>query len=310
MDYITCIPRIAHLLADAARATMLWTLVDGTMRPAGELAHAANISAQSASAHLAKLVEGGFLSSEAQGRHRYFRIASPEVADAMESFASLSAQRSALALGAGVVSPRPHLLRPPRGREGSQGPGGDAEGALARRRRARLRRDAPGREEARGARGRSGRGARVAARVRARLRGPDPAALALGRSAGRGAARRIRREDLDPARTALARREHHPQRAGSLSQTVRRVKVRKMSIRGGTDPAPQLLDLAAPRLAFEALSLRAPGRPGRPALARNDGRTRDELVQPGERLFAVALEAAVLLRLDDENALAGDALVA
>jgi DNA-binding transcriptional ArsR family regulator len=85
------IPRIAHLLADPARAKMLWTLIDGTMRPAGELAYAANISAQSASAHLAKLVEGGFLAAEAQGRHRYFRIASPEIADAMESFASLSA---------------------------------------------------------------------------------------------------------------------------------------------------------------------------------------------------------------------------
>ncbi len=91
MDDRPGIPRIAHLLADPARATMLWTLIDGTMRPAGELAYAANISAQSASAHLAKLVEGGFLASEAQGRHRYFRIASPEVADAMESFASLSA---------------------------------------------------------------------------------------------------------------------------------------------------------------------------------------------------------------------------
>jgi DNA-binding transcriptional ArsR family regulator len=84
------IPPTAHLLADPARVTMLWTLIDGTMRPAGELAYAANISAQSASAHLAKLVEGGFLASEAQGRHRYFRIASPEVADAMESFAFLS----------------------------------------------------------------------------------------------------------------------------------------------------------------------------------------------------------------------------
>src|SRR6267154_4573505 len=82
------------------------------------------------------------------------------------------------------------------------------------------------------------------------------------------------------------------------------------SIRGGTDPATQLLDLAAPRLAFEALSLRASGRAGRPALARNDGRARDELVQPGERFLAVALEAAVLLRLDDEDALAADALVA
>ena len=85
------IPRIAQLLADPARAAMLWALIDGTMRPAGELAYAANISAQSASTHLAKLVEGGFLAAEAQGRHRYFRIASPEVADAMESFASLSA---------------------------------------------------------------------------------------------------------------------------------------------------------------------------------------------------------------------------
>lgn len=91
MDDRPGIPRIAHLLADPARATMLWTLIDGTMRPAGELAYAANISAQSASAHLAKLVQGGFLASEAQGRHRYFRIASPEIADAMESFASLSA---------------------------------------------------------------------------------------------------------------------------------------------------------------------------------------------------------------------------
>lgn len=60
------------------------------MRPAGELAYAANISAQSASAHLAKLVDGGLLCLEAQGRHRYFRLASAEVADAIESLGSLS----------------------------------------------------------------------------------------------------------------------------------------------------------------------------------------------------------------------------
>jgi DNA-binding transcriptional ArsR family regulator len=83
------IPRIANLLADAARAKILWTLIDGTTRPAGELAYAANISAQSASAHLAKLVEGGLLQAEAQGRHRYFRIASAEVAAVIESIASL-----------------------------------------------------------------------------------------------------------------------------------------------------------------------------------------------------------------------------
>lgn len=84
------IPRIATLFADPARARILRTLMDGTRRPAGELAYAANISAQSASAHLAKLVGGGLLAAEAQGRHRYFRIASAEVADAIESLASLS----------------------------------------------------------------------------------------------------------------------------------------------------------------------------------------------------------------------------
>jgi DNA-binding transcriptional ArsR family regulator len=84
------VARVAGLFADPARARILRTLIDGTMRPAGELAFAANISAQSASAHLAKLVEGGLLELQAQGRHRYFRIASPDVASAVESLGSLS----------------------------------------------------------------------------------------------------------------------------------------------------------------------------------------------------------------------------
>ena len=84
------VARVAGLFADPARARILRTLIDGTLRPAGELAFAANISAQSASAHLAKLVEGGLLELQAQGRHRYFRIASPDVASAVESLGSLS----------------------------------------------------------------------------------------------------------------------------------------------------------------------------------------------------------------------------
>ena len=90
MNHDPDVARIASLLADPARARILRTLIDGTMRPAGELAYAANISAQSASAHLAKLVNGGLLAAEAQGRHRYFRIAGPEVAHAVESLGSLS----------------------------------------------------------------------------------------------------------------------------------------------------------------------------------------------------------------------------
>ena len=85
------IPRIASLLADPARATLLWSLIDGTSRPAGELAFAANVSASSASAHLAKLVAGGLLESEAQGRHRYFRIAGAEAAHLIESLAAFGA---------------------------------------------------------------------------------------------------------------------------------------------------------------------------------------------------------------------------
>jgi DNA-binding transcriptional ArsR family regulator len=94
------IPRIASLLADPARASMLWSLIDGTTRPAGELAYAANISPQSASAHLAKLVEGGLLAMEVQGRHRYFRIASADVAGAVEALASLSVSSTSRALRA------------------------------------------------------------------------------------------------------------------------------------------------------------------------------------------------------------------
>lgn len=101
MDDAPDLPRIAGLLADPARAKILWSLIDCTTRPAGELAYCANISPQSASGHLAKLVRGGLLRAAVQGRHRYFTIASEEVASAVEALASL-----------GVAS-RPRPPRPP-----------------------------------------------------------------------------------------------------------------------------------------------------------------------------------------------------
>jgi DNA-binding transcriptional ArsR family regulator len=85
------IPPVAALLSDPARAAMLWLLIDGTTRPAGELAFAAKVSPQSASAHLAKLVQGGLLENQASGRHRYFRIASAEAAALVERMASFGA---------------------------------------------------------------------------------------------------------------------------------------------------------------------------------------------------------------------------
>jgi DNA-binding transcriptional ArsR family regulator len=101
MDEAPDIPRIARLLSDPARARMVWMLIDGTTRPAGELAYGARVSAQSASGHLAKLVDGGLLEARAQGRHRYFRLASADVASVLESLASLGA------------ATRPRRSRPP-----------------------------------------------------------------------------------------------------------------------------------------------------------------------------------------------------
>ena len=102
--------RVAGLIADPARARMLRALLDGTMRPAGELAYAADVSAQSASAHLAKLTGGGLLVLQAQGRHRYFRIASAQVAHAIESLGSLGAARMPREPAAARAAP-PQFLR-------------------------------------------------------------------------------------------------------------------------------------------------------------------------------------------------------
>ena len=60
----------AALIGEPARAAMLAALLDGRARPAGELAYAAGVTAQTASTHLAKLLDGGLLAVEPQGRHR------------------------------------------------------------------------------------------------------------------------------------------------------------------------------------------------------------------------------------------------
>ncbi|AHB07046.1 ArsR/SmtB family transcription factor [Pandoraea pnomenusa] len=87
-DHAPGVSSLAALLADAGRMTMLWALMDGSARPAGELALVAGLSPSSASGHLARLVDGGVLAQESRGRHRYFRIATPEAAAAIEALAS------------------------------------------------------------------------------------------------------------------------------------------------------------------------------------------------------------------------------
>ncbi|SEJ50105.1 ArsR/SmtB family transcription factor [Paraburkholderia diazotrophica] len=82
--------RIGALLADPGRAAMLWALMDGTARPAGELTLIAGLSPSAASAHLARLTDGGLLALEVRGRHRYFRIASAEIAATIEALANVA----------------------------------------------------------------------------------------------------------------------------------------------------------------------------------------------------------------------------
>src|SRR5689334_19256825 len=79
------IAQVAALVGDSARATMLAALMDGRALTAGELAYLARVSAPTASAHLAKLLDGRLVSVVNQGRHRYFRLASPLVARMLES---------------------------------------------------------------------------------------------------------------------------------------------------------------------------------------------------------------------------------
>lgn len=75
------------LLAEPARAAMLLVLLDGSARPAGELARVAGVGAATASAHLKRLLDGGLLAVQEQGRHRYYRLADDEVAAWLEAMA-------------------------------------------------------------------------------------------------------------------------------------------------------------------------------------------------------------------------------
>jgi len=76
----------AALLGDRSRAAMLARLLDGRSWTATELARAARIGAPTASAHLTKLRRAGWIAVYAQGRHRYFHLAGPEVASFLEAF--------------------------------------------------------------------------------------------------------------------------------------------------------------------------------------------------------------------------------
>ncbi|MEM9243440.1 MAG: winged helix-turn-helix domain-containing protein [Pseudomonadota bacterium] len=84
------ISRIASLIGDKARASILVALMTSKALTAGELAWQANISAQTASNHLKKLMRANLIICHPNGRHRYYHLASAEVAHALESLGVLT----------------------------------------------------------------------------------------------------------------------------------------------------------------------------------------------------------------------------
>jgi len=85
---------VAALVGDPARANILGALMDGRALTATELAYLAHVTPQTASGHLAKLVDGKLLAVAKQGRHRYFCIASPLVARMLEGIDAVAAIES------------------------------------------------------------------------------------------------------------------------------------------------------------------------------------------------------------------------
>src|SRR5690348_12264995 len=88
----------AALLAEPARAALVMALTEHETLPASELAARAGVAPSTASEHLRRLVEGGFLASRKNGRHRYFSLADPAVAEAVEALAFVAPQPPVRAL--------------------------------------------------------------------------------------------------------------------------------------------------------------------------------------------------------------------
>jgi DNA-binding transcriptional ArsR family regulator len=88
----TQMAEVAALIGDPTRASMLAVMMDGRAHTASELAAAADISAATASGHLGKLLVQHLLSVAAQGRHRYYRLASTDVARMLEGIMVVGAE--------------------------------------------------------------------------------------------------------------------------------------------------------------------------------------------------------------------------
>lgn len=92
MDAEPDIARLARAIGDSTRIRMLNALMQGRALTAKELAYGAAIAPATATAHLSKLEGEGLVTATTQGRHKYFRLASAEVAHLIESLTALAPQ--------------------------------------------------------------------------------------------------------------------------------------------------------------------------------------------------------------------------
>ncbi|MFD9966042.1 ArsR/SmtB family transcription factor [Amycolatopsis sp. NPDC058986] len=93
---------VAAVLAGPSRATMCLALLDGRAWTVGELAAAARIAVSTASEHVTRLEETGFVARVKQGRHAYVRIADPRVAELIEHLAQHADRRPVTGLRSSV----------------------------------------------------------------------------------------------------------------------------------------------------------------------------------------------------------------
>jgi len=105
------VAEVAALIGDPGRAAMLLALLDGRELVASELALRAGVTPQAATAHLKKLVAAGLLVGRAAGRHRFFRLGSPEVGHAIETLAAISRPAKIVALDQSTTLARLRVAR-------------------------------------------------------------------------------------------------------------------------------------------------------------------------------------------------------
>jgi DNA-binding transcriptional ArsR family regulator len=101
----------ASLIGDPTRAAFLMALSETQSLPAGELARRADVTPSTASIQLAKLVDGGLLAVQQHGRHRYYSLAEPAIAAAIESLAVIAPQRPASSLRKARIGSDLHAAR-------------------------------------------------------------------------------------------------------------------------------------------------------------------------------------------------------